>query len=139
MSLPTEEVKKPAEVIKKNAQRVIVAAPSEAEVAALKSQHGEELHALELCGALADGTPLVTVVVRLPNRQEYRRFKDAAANRNGDARIKATEQLARSCIVYPSPERLEYVAEKYAAVLDSVAGELLELAGAQNNVAKKAL
>lgn len=118
---------------------VVVPPPSDEVAAELKSKHGE-VHALELCGRTEpDDKPRVTFVVRLPTRIEFKRFKDASMNRSADVQLKASEQLARACIVYPAPEVIEATVEKYVGVLETTAGEVLELAGIEKSPAKKAL
>lgn len=69
----------------------------------------------------------IFVVVRSPSAMEYRRWKDAI--RVDQQRAMAGENLARACLLYPPVEEMKALVETMPALYDSIAGEVLELAG----------
>lgn len=69
----------------------------------------------------------IFVVVRSPTSMEYRRWKDAI--RVDQQRAMAGENLARACLLYPSAEAMSGLLVAMPALYDSIAGEVLELAG----------
>ncbi len=94
---------------------------NEKTIADLKAEHGDNLHLLEHLGR--------EVVVKMPDRGAWKRFKGSMAN-EGPGRLEATAQFIRDCRVHPSPEELEAMFAELPALADTFAGELAELAGA---------
>ena len=102
-----------------------------------KAQEALDLEAIDALEA-ADGMPLhtmtangykpgvaVKIAFRAPSAIEYKRYKDLV-NRAGkdrpDERVKAQEQLAACCMVYPAADTAER-----KALLDAFAGVLISL------------
>ncbi len=94
----------------------------------LKSEHGS------LTELSVDND---AVVVRLPSRGEWKKFRATIADdrKRGDA----AEQLLRSCIVFPDETAIEKMLDVRPGLAETFAGELVELAGAKKGVEKKAL
>jgi hypothetical protein len=67
------------------------------------------------------------VVYRRPSRAEYRRFRSSINDPQQSA--DATEQLARSLVVYPSREAFDALLEEWPAIPEGSSKALLRLMG----------
>jgi len=92
----------------------------ETQLESLKERHGEIFLVEILEGE--------TLAFRRPSRAEYKRFKAQALDDH--KRIEADEQLVRSVVVYPEGAELEALLDRKPALATSLAGEVLEVAGA---------
>lgn len=95
----------------------------------LKAQHGDELHQLTAAGLI--------FIARPPTRADYLRFTEMAAD--AKKRARAVEMLTRACIVYPEPDDFDALLERKPGLATSLGGELVELAGAVEEVEVKKL
>lgn len=95
--------------------------PTADQLAALELEHGDVF-------TLSFYDDQLHVVVRRAKPMEFRRFKDGL--RVDAQRAQAAPTLARACIVYPAPDVVQTVVDLLPALLDSIAGEVLELSGA---------
>lgn len=88
-------------------------------IAKLKAEHGDDLHLLEGAGH--------EIVVRVPSRAEWKRFRaqQADAAKNVDAR----ETLLRGCIVHPAAADVAAIFEKRPGLVDTFGVELQTIAG----------
>lgn len=77
------------------------------------------------------------VVVRRPTRAEYKRFRALASDE--DRRADAPEALLRNCVVWPDPTALEALLERYPAMGDTFAVELLKIAGSTKDTSSTKL
>lgn len=77
------------------------------------------------------------VLVRAPKRGEWKRFKAAAINEK--QRADATENLVRSCVVYPAEAEFTKLLDRYPALADSLGEVVVDLAGAEDALVGKAL
>lgn len=66
-------------------------------------------------------------VFRRPTRAEYKRFRSMMFN--PATQPEAQEQLARVCVVHPSREAFDALLERYPAIPEAVAQDILKLAG----------
>ncbi len=108
-------------------------------VAALKAEHGPELHLLE-----HDGVEVVAVA---PPAPEWLRFQNDISNE--DRRAGALPNLARGCIVYVDGaastkrddvrKRLDAVAGAKTGILTTFANSLTKLAGLSKEATVKKL
>lgn len=76
------------------------------------------------------------VLVRAPKRGEWKRFKSAAINEK--QRADATENLVRSCVVYPPEAEFSALLERFPALADSLGEIVVDLAGAEDTLVGKA-
>lgn len=98
--------------------------PSDAEIVALKAEHGEkfgELHEfyIEEIGK--------AVVCRLANRHEARRFTLQSAN--DEKREAAVHNLLTTCAVWPPRAELDAILEKHPMAATTWVGQLLKKMG----------
>lgn len=77
------------------------------------------------------------IVVRVPGRAEYRRFKTLALDER--RRVDAAETLVRDCCLYPDGNWLNDLLERQPALAEVFGGKLLELAGMSQEVAVRDL
>lgn len=104
--------------------------PNESEIQALKDAHpGTRLRLLTVCGA--------SVVIRAPGEGEFVRFQVQAGD--DERRPYAIERLLRDCCVWPAPEKLSALIERYPGLPTSVLPEVLELVGMTRAIEKKDL
>ena len=89
----------------------------------LKLEHGE----IHIIRHPDDAYP--SVLVKLPKRVEYNRFKSEIGNDRKAVSEKALEGFFKRHVVYPSREELEVVLETYPALTDAYGKKLLELIG----------
>jgi hypothetical protein len=89
----------------------------------LKAQHPEELHLIEVGPAERQ----IAVVVKVPNRERWGRFKAHAS----DVHRKATamESLVLDCAVFPAKPDLALLFEGRPALVETLWGKIAELAG----------
>jgi hypothetical protein len=66
-------------------------------------------------------------VFRKPTRAEYKRFRAMA--HNSSTLPDAQENLARTCVVFPSPEGFDALLEDYPAIPEAAASEIGEIMG----------
>jgi len=104
--------------------------PTEAELEQLKEKHGKVLR-------LAAGDSVV--YVKKANRETYKRFRAQA--QDDTKRAVAATNLVNACLVWPGEAEREAMFDEYPALVDTLAGALLELAGLQpgEKVEKKAV
>ena len=91
------------------------------------------------CEVLSIGNDETDVIVRPPSGVEYDRFKveaSKAADRP-EIGLNAMKILTRACVVYPDKDAFTALMEKYPALADSYANELLQMAGASQTVTRK--
>lgn len=77
------------------------------------------------------------VVVKAAGRAQYRKFKQMTADPL--KRPDSIEGLFRDCVVYPEPKAVEEMLALKPALAEVFGGEVLELAGAAEEVEKNAL
>ena len=104
---------------------------SDEQIAALKSEHGDELRLVRVGGD--------TVVVKPPTRAVYKRFLDKSGDAKGAERRVALEEIGKACICHPTGAELDAVVEKRAALLTKAAGVALDMAGLGEEVAVEKL
>jgi hypothetical protein len=74
-----------------------------------------------------DPGPSWECVFRKPSRAEYKRFRQLISN---DAtRSDAQEQMARACVVYPSPQAFDALLEDWPAIAEAASEKIGELVG----------
>lgn len=78
-----------------------------------------------------------TVVVRLPNREEWKKFR--ADMRHEHRADLAPEMLLVHCLVWPERAVFEATVDRYPGLVETFASGLLQAAGATGEVEKKAL
>jgi uncharacterized protein (DUF111 family) len=106
----------------------------QAQIEALKAKHPHtELHQVSV-GA---GEREVTIIVQVPNRARWMRFKEQAADKNRKAL--ALEALVHDCTVHPSQAELMALLEARPALTESFGGQIVELAGLEETVVAKKL
>ncbi len=73
------------------------------------------------------------VVIRRPEKMEHKRFTDATAKKGADTPeyIKAAEQLASVCVVYPPKEVYEKMCTECPGIKVPIGVAAANLAGAQ--------
>lgn len=79
----------------------------------------------------------IEVIVRAPNKAEFRRFRTMY----GDPaqRAIASEAFLLGCIAEPTAEEFRATLDRYPALAESFAGELCEIAGAIGTVTNRKL
>lgn len=94
----------------------------------LRAEHGElyEIRAGD-----------VAVVCKRPHRHAFQRFLARAAD--PQRRYAAFEDLLRDCCVHPVGDELDALCERYPAAVVTIAGRLVEIAGAAEDAEVKAL
>lgn len=85
----------------------------------LKTEHGSALYRKSAAGE--------TVVIKPPNRGVYEQYKADVADTA--KRAIATERLVRQAIVWPEPATVNDMFERKAGLIETFAGEALELIG----------
>jgi hypothetical protein len=85
----------------------------------LKADHGSELYRKSAAGE--------TVVIKPPNRGVYEQYKAEVADVS--KRPAATERLVRQSIVWPEPSIVADMFERKAGLIETFAGEALDLIG----------
>ena len=104
--------------------------PSESEIQELKAAHpGTKLRLLTVFDA--------SVVIRAPKEAEFVRFQVQAGD--DERRPYAIERLLRDCCVWPAPEKLSALIERYPGLPTSVLTDVLELVGMTRAIEKKDL
>lgn len=78
----------------------------------------------------------VHIVIRPPTLAESKRWKEET--RREDTRTIAGSNLAKACIVFPPRAELVSIEAEFPLLIDAVAGEVVDLAGAKAPT-KKAL
>ncbi len=102
--------------------------PSQIEIDQIKSQLGVTLlRSFELAG--------VEVVCRAPSEADYKRFKTQVAD--SDRRATAPDALVYACVVWPGREEFRDMVKVKPGIIESIAGELVEWAGATKLIEKK--
>lgn len=103
--------------------------PTEQDITAIKATHaGAELHLVE-SGEDA-------IVVKVPNRAQWRRFVAESANKTPGAASAAMENLLAQVTVWPASTADVY--DRRPGLVETFAGKVAELAGlAQEASAKK--
>lgn len=107
---------------------------SQEQIDALKAAHSNtELH-LVVAGS---GDREVQVVVKVPNRERWNRFKAHA----GDPHRKALamEALVVDCVVHPTPVAVEALLHARPALVETFGSKIAELAGLEETVSAKKL
>ncbi len=105
-----------------------MADPTPDDIEKLKSAHGE-IRQLEKEG--------YHVIIRPPKRQEWKRFRTAAADER--KRADALEILFRDCCVYPEKEAVEEMLNRRPGLAEVFGGEAMEFAGGGKDAEKKDL
>ena len=104
--------------------------PSDDEIQELKAAHpGARLRLLTVFDA--------SVVIRAPKEAEFVRFQVQAGD--DERRPYAIERLLRDCCVWPAPERLNALIERYPGLPTTALAEALELVGMTRSIEKKDL
>lgn len=95
--------------------------PTEEEIESLKAKHGT-VHLL--------GNEFGQAVFRLPTLKEYNRFREEMAM---GAQYKASSgpTLVRACVVWPDRKAFDAIVAAHPGIIDTMAGELVEHAGAK--------
>ena len=107
---------------------------SQDEIEKLKASHpGVELHFV----TAGIGEREVSVIVKVPNRERWNRFKSQV----GDPHRKAMafESLVRDCVVHPSAGELDRLLEQRPGLAEAFGGKLTEIAGLEESVAARKL
>ena len=103
-------------------------APNEAEIAAVKAEHpGAELHQLE------HGDE--SIVVRVPNRVQWRRFIAESSNKTPGASSAAMENILAAVTVWPKSSDDLY--NRRPGLVETFAGKVCELAGLASEASAK--
>ena len=111
-----------------------MADPTQEQLDKIKAAHpGIELYAL--IAASADGSRSVSVIVKVPDRARWIRFKEQAADKNRKAL--ATESLVRDCVLHPGAAELDSMIEKRPGLVESFGAEIAALAGIEESVVAK--
>lgn len=106
----------------------------QAEIDALKAAHpGSELHLL----TVGDGERAETIIVKVPDRTRWMRFKEQAADKN--RRAVAMEALVHDCAVYPAKAEVMARIEARPALAETFGAQIVELAGLEETVVAKKL
>lgn len=103
--------------------------PDAKTIEALKAEHGDVLEAVSVDD--------VTIIVRPPNRGEWKRFRAAAQDQK--KRSDAPGQLLRDVLVWPSLKEWDEILECKPALDDTIAAEVAEMAGAVEGATRKKL
>jgi ribosomal protein L19 len=98
----------------------------------LKSAHGE-LHQVDA----GDGERAISVIVKVPNRERWNRFK--AQVQDAHRKALAMEALVRDCVVHPVAAELDRIIEVRPGLVETFGGKIAELAGLEETVATKKL
>lgn len=102
--------------------------PSQIEIDQIKSQLGVSvLRSFELAG--------LEVVCRAPSEGDYKRFKTQISD--PDRRAMAPDSLVYSCVVWPGRDEFKGMVKEKPGIIESIAGELVEWAGATKLIEKK--
>ncbi len=88
----------------------------------LKEQFGSDLRLLS-----SDAGDGVEVIVRKPNRQEWKRFRAESGDKT--TRDVASENLFRSVVVYPDRPSVMALLERLPGIVEEFSEHLLELVG----------
>lgn len=89
----------------------------------LKAEYGE-IYLVSAAG--------VSVIIRPPSREAFRRFNAMAARES--QRYEALETLVRDCVVWPGQAELSALLEKKPGLVAPIAEKAIELAGAVQEV-----
>ena len=92
----------------------------------LTAQYGEE-----------EAPQVAEIIVKVPGRAEYRRFKTLGLDER--RRVDAGETLLRDCCLSPDAKGLADLLERAPALAETFSGKLLELAGMAQEVAARDL
>jgi hypothetical protein len=99
-----------------------------ADVEELKAKHGA-LHSLSVGDA--------EVIVKAPRGEIWRRYRTQLLDEQ--KRIVATENLVRGCVVWPDKAGLDSMLDARPGLAEAFGRELVKMAGAGEDVEKKAL
>lgn len=104
--------------------------PNDAEIAAVKAENiGAELHLLE------HGDD--AIVVKVPNRSQWRRFIAESSNKTPGAGSAAMENILAAVTVWPKSSADMY--DRRPALVETFAGKVCELAGLASEASAKKL
>lgn len=92
-----------------------------------------ELHQVRV----GDGERETLIVVKVPDRTRWMRFKEQAADKN--RRALAFEALVHDCTVFPSKPELMALLDARPALVESFGGQICEIAGLEETVVAKKL
>lgn len=107
---------------------------SQEQVDKLKAAHpGADLQVVTAGG----GDREVSVVVKVPNRERWMRFKTQAADAH--RKLLALESLVIDSVVHPSPGELAQLLEARPALAETFGSMIAELAGLEETVVAKKL
>ena len=107
---------------------------SQEQVEKLKVAHpGVELHLVSVGG----GEREVSVVVKVPNRERWMRFKNHVADPH--RKSLAMESLVVDCVVHPSAAELGNLLEVRPGLAETLGNQVAELAGLEETVVAKKL
>lgn len=103
--------------------------PSKEQVEKATAEHGKKLIQI-VCEKHG-----VTVLVKRPNRSEYKLFRSAL---NDDVKkVEAAEKLLVNCLVFPSKQEFLDILEDLPGLGDLMAGELVDEIGLGKGSAEK--
>lgn len=111
-----------------------MAEPSQEQIEKLKAAHPNA--DLQLISA-GGGDREVSVVVKVPNRERWMRFKAHAQDQH--RKSVAMEALVIDCVVYPSPAEVAQMLEARPALTETFGNKIAELAGLEETVSAKKL
>jgi hypothetical protein len=107
---------------------------SQEQIDKLKAAHaGAELHQV----TAGSGEREASVVVKVPTRERWNRFKAQVADQNRKAL--AFEALVVDCVVHPSKAELGAMLEARPGLSEAFGGKITELAGLEETVTAKKL
>jgi hypothetical protein len=90
----------------------------------------DELHAIKAMGG-------VVALAKPPSRAAFKRFRVDSTTPAG--RLDALEGLGKSCVVLPDDKGLNALYDARPGLIETIGGELLELAGLTQNSASEKL
>lgn len=105
---------------------------SDEQVQELKRQHGEGLVAVTV-----DSDTGEVVVLRRPSRASWKKFR--AHGQDDRRRLDAPENLVRECVVHPDAGRLSHLLDTFPGLAETLAAELIRMAGMTAEPEKKVL
>lgn len=106
----------------------------QAQIDKLKAEHPNvELHQVRV----GEGDREAMIVVKVPDRARWIRFKEQAADKNRKAL--ALEALVHDCAVFPSKAEVMALLESRPALCESFGGQIVELAGLEETVVARKL
>jgi len=79
------------------------------------------------------------VIVRSPTGAEWRMFRNMQSDDDGGQKVAAGRMLVDSCVVHPPKGELAAMLEAHPGLVETWAGEIVEIAGVTRKATRKKL